>query len=67
MYLGEAGHAVVVGHFAGGDAVHQRVEQFPVGGVPADEGEAFGLGHATGVTGSVALVVLADGDWRCLR
>ena len=99
VYLGEAGHAVVVGHFAGGDAgpqhggelwfqcgevtggagidqvggsrggaaVHERVEEFPIGGVPADEEEAFGLGHATGVTGSVALVVLADGDWRCLR
>jgi hypothetical protein len=43
------------------------VEEFPVGGVPADEEEAFGLGHATGVTGLVASVELADLDWRCLR
>jgi hypothetical protein len=36
------------------------VEEFPIGGVPADEEEAFGLGHAMGVTGSDAFAVAPD-------
>jgi hypothetical protein len=47
------------------------VEQFPVGGVPADEEEAFLAAHETGtdsghsVTGSAVGVVACC--WRCLR
>ncbi len=103
MDLGEAGHAVVVGHLARGDAgpqhggelglqrgeiaagavidqmggsrggaaVHQRVEQFPVSRIPADQQQAFVAAHETeadsgpSVPGSAAGVVACC--WRCLR